>query len=143
MLKNILLALVLGLITACSPEQQAADSSQPGNTNSQRVASLSAPPAASEVPDFNLVFFLDPNGGPCQMQDAILLDMSEELKGKVNIRYVKTTVPDDRNLFYHYGIRALPTLLLADSSGKEIKRMPPGVKNAAHIRTLIQSIPRT
>lgn len=77
------------------------------------------------------------------MQDAILLDMSDELKGKVNIRYVKTTVPDDRNLFYHYGIRALPTLLLADSSGKEIKRMPPGVKNAAHIRTFIQSIPRT
>ncbi len=77
------------------------------------------------------------------MQDAILLDMSEELKGKVNIKYVQTTVPDDRNIFYHYGIRALPTLLLADSSGKEIKRMPPGVKNADNIRALIQSLPRT
>ena len=77
------------------------------------------------------------------MQDSILLEMSEELKGKVNIRYVKTTVPDDRNLFYNYGIRALPTLLLADASGKEIKRMPPGVKNAADVRALIQPIPRT
>ena len=143
MLRNILLALVLGLITGCSTEQQAADSSQPGNTAPQRVASLSAPSTASEVPDFNLVFFLDPNGGPCQMQDAILLDMSDELNGKVKIRYVKTTVPADRNLFYHYGIRALPTLLLANSSGKEIKRMPPGVKNAADIRALIQSIPRS
>jgi thioredoxin 1 len=144
MIRNIALTLLLVLIFGCSSEQQAADSSQPNTTDSQRVASLSTPAAAtSEKPNFNLVFFLDPNGGPCKMQDSILLEMSEELKGKVNIRYVKTTVPDDRNLFYNYGIRALPTLLLADASGKEIKRMPPGVKNAADVRALIQPIPRT
>ena len=143
MVKNILLMLVLGLIIGCSTEQQAKNSSQPGATESQKVASLLTTAEASEALSFNLVFFLDPNGGPCKRQDAILLGMSDELNRKVNIRYVKTTVPAHRNLFYQYGIRGLPTLLLADSSGKEIKRMTPGIHNAANIRALIQSIERS
>ena len=61
----------------------------------------------------------------------------------ITFKYVKTTVPADRNLFYQYGIRALPTLLLADASGKEIKRMTPGIKNPAAVRALIQSINRS
>ena len=69
------------------------------------------------------------------------MEMSKELKGKVNIKYVKTTVQNDRNFFYEYGIRALPTLLLADSTGKEITRLPPGIKNAAAIRNLINFMP--
>ncbi len=77
------------------------------------------------------------------MQAAILDEMAGELNKKVDIQYVQTTVPVDRDLFYQYGIRALPTLLLADSAGKEIKRIPPGVKNASDIRTLIQFIPRS
>ncbi|MBC8316348.1 MAG: hypothetical protein H8E41_00465 [Desulfobulbaceae bacterium] len=143
MIRNITLTLLLALTFGCSTEQPAADSSSPATTNSPHIASASNQAEAITSANFDLIFFLDPNGGPCKMQDAILLDMSEELKGKVNIKYVQTTVPDDRNIFYHYGIRALPTLLLADSSGKEIKRMPPGVKNADNIRALIQSLPRT
>ncbi len=77
------------------------------------------------------------------MQDAILGDMANELSGKVDIQYVKTSVPADRDIFYQYGIRALPTLLLADASGKEIKRMSPGVKRIDDIRLLIQSIPQS
>jgi len=69
--------------------------------------------------------------------------MADELRGKVDIQYVQTTVSGDRDIFYQYGIRALPTLLLADASGKEIKRMPPGVKQAGDIRALIQSIPKS
>jgi len=77
------------------------------------------------------------------MQDTILKDMVNELNGKVDIQYVQTTVPGDRNIFNQYGIRALPTLLLADASGKEINRMPPGVKRSDDIRLLIQSIPQS
>ncbi|MCK5836412.1 MAG: hypothetical protein KAH09_04025 [Desulfobacula sp.] len=131
--------LALGIMMGCSSEQQTADSSQSGNINSQTNTSQSGSAIASEMPDLNLVFFLDPNGGPCIMQNNILVDMADELTGKVQIRYVQTTVPEHRNLFSHYGIRALPTILLADSEGKEIKRMPPGVKKADAILALIQT----
>ncbi|MEK6202275.1 MAG: hypothetical protein N2A40_07640 [Desulfobulbaceae bacterium] len=77
------------------------------------------------------------------MQNSILKEMAAELSGKVDIQYVQTTVPADLNIFNHYGIRALPTLLLADASGKEVKRMPPGIKRADDIRLLIQSIPQS
>ena len=143
MQKNILLLIVFGIFIGCSTEQQAANSSQSGAAEPQTITSSSTPAEASEELSFKLVFFLDPNGGPCIMQNNILLDMANELKEKVNVRYVQTTISNDRKLFSHYGIRALPTLLLADSSGKEIRRMPPGVKSADAIRTLIQSIPRT
>lgn len=143
MLKNILLILVFAIVIGCSTEPQAENSSQSGTAQPQKPASLSTQPLTSKAQSFNLVFFLDPNGGPCRRQNAILQGMSNEFKGKVSLRYVKTTVPADRNLFYQYGIRALPTLLLADASGKEIKRMTPGIKNPADVRALIQSINRS
>jgi thioredoxin-related protein len=54
---------------------------------------------------------------------------------------VQTTVVADRDIFYHYGIRALPSLVLADAAGKEISRLTPGVKNAEDILRLINTIP--
>ena len=142
-LKGLLQALLPNNDVPFATEQQASSSSsssQPDIAKSQVVASQSAPAEAPEELSFNLVFFLDPNGGPCKRQNTILQGMSEELNKKVNIRYVSTTVEDQRKLFYHYGIRSLPTLLLADASGKEIKRMTPGIKNVAAIRTFLQSI---
>jgi thioredoxin 1 len=88
----------------------------------------------------HLVFFLDPQGGPCRMQAKILAGMRDEFQGRATIRYMQTTVPEDRRLFAHYGIRALPTLLLADASGNEIQRLAPGVKTPDEIRMLLQAI---
>ena len=143
MLRDIVFTLLVLFLFGCSSDQQSAESTPPGQPEAVRTASGPSPQNMGILADYNLVFFLDPNGGPCRMQDSILMEMSDELNGRVNVRYVKTTVPADRNLFYHYGIRALPTLLLADSSGKEIRRMPPGVKNAADVRSLIASIPKS
>lgn len=123
MLLKLIPALLLIFLFGCtegpkSPETGAADGGTP-----------------------SLVFFLDPNGAPCRMQDAILKDMAEELRGKVDLRYVQTTVPSDLDTFYAFGIRGLPALLLTDPSGKEIRRLPPGVKSAEEIRRLLQAIP--
>jgi thioredoxin 1 len=104
---------------------------------SDNSASAVSSPQDSSGP-YSLVFFLDPNGRPCQMQDEILKDMAGELEGVVNLRYVLTTVPSDLDYFYSFGIRGLPALLLTDASGKEIRRLPPGVKSAAEIRGLLQ-----
>ena len=135
MLKNIILAAVLLLFTACSGDQAA--------TEVTPTAKASTPSAVShfaKVAQHNLLFFLDPNGGPCRMQSGILSNMSGELRGKVNIRYVETTNKDDMQLFYKFGIRALPTLLFTDGAGREIKRLPPGIRDAATIRTLVNQL---
>ncbi len=142
-MKYILVAAFLFLATACSNGDQAGTSSQPSVTIADPTATEAILPGTAESLAYKLVFFLDPNGGPCRMQDAILGEMADELKGKVAIQYVKTTVPANRNIFYQYGIRALPTLLLANADGKEIKRMTAGVKRAEDVRALIQSIPQT
>ena len=141
MQKIILFSALLFLMTACSNDEQPGKPSSSVTTETQSSTSATAPAGTRELAAFKMIFFLDPNGGPCRMQVSILNDMANELHGKVDIQYVQTTVPGDRDIFYHYGIRALPTLLLADASGKEIKRMAPGVKQADDIRRLIQSIP--
>ena len=137
MLKNIVYLIVVILLLGCSQEQ----STQPITQSTPVATETSVSQNNPEVAAYLLVFFIDPNGGPCQMQGKILTQMSAELNGKVLIRPVKTTVPADRDIFYAYGIRALPTILLADSSGKEINRLPPGVHAAETIRGLLKQIP--
>ena len=83
-----------------------------------------------------LVFFMNPNGAPCLMQDRILKEMGAELTGKAELVYYKTTVPSDLAAFQRYGIRALPTLVVTDASGKELRRATPGIQSAAQIRQL-------
>ncbi len=139
MQKYIIFSVLLFLVTACSSDEQPSQSSN--SVTAEAEASTSV--ATHKLASHKIVFFLDPNGGPCRLQVSILNDMADELRGKVDIQYVQTTVSGDRDIFYQYGIRALPTLLLADASGKEIKRMPPGVKQAGDIRALIQSIPKS
>jgi thioredoxin 1 len=86
-----------------------------------------------------LVFFMNPNGAPCQMQDRILKEMGAELAGKAEVVYYKTTVPADLAAFTQYGIRALPTLVVTDASGKELRRATPGIQSAAQVRQLVQN----
>ena len=142
MLKKILIVVALLFLFGCSEEAPVAQTAQP-----QKAAPTASVPAAptsqQEMTDADhfLVFFLDPNGGPCRMQNSILDGMTEELLGKVNLRYVQTTVKDDLQYFYAYGIRGLPSLLLADADGKELKRLPPGVNPAEKVRELLQAIP--
>ncbi len=99
------------------------------------VASTKTPAAA--LP--RLVFFMNPNGTPCQMQDRILQEMAPELKGKAEVVYYKTTISTDIPKFQQYGIRSLPTLMLTDASGKEIRRATPGIQSAPQVRQLFQN----
>jgi len=97
-------------------------------------AAASTASAAAPLP--RLVFFMNPNGQPCQMQDRILQDMAPELKGKAEVVYYKTTVGTDIAKFQQYGIRSLPTLIVTDASGKEIRRATPGIQSAPQVRQL-------
>jgi thioredoxin 1 len=126
--------LFILLLSACSEYPQSAQKTP------QEKGVASAAPAQIKQEGHALVFFLDPNGAPCQVQDAILRGMSEELQGIVDLRYLQTTVPADLDHFYKFGVRGLPTLLVTDVSGKELRRLPPGVKSAEEIRALLRSV---
>jgi thioredoxin 1 len=85
-----------------------------------------------------ILFFMNPSGAPCQMQDKILTDMGKSLTDHAVLHYVKTTVPSDRGTFAEYGIRALPSLIIIDSNRKVIKRFPPGIQSVESIRQAIK-----
>jgi thioredoxin-like negative regulator of GroEL len=98
-----------------------------------------APPAAQcaagALP--RLVFFMNPNGAPCQAQERILRELAPELSGRAELVYVRTTEAADIPQFGRYGIRALPSLVLTDRGGRELRRATPGIQSAEQIRRLL------
>lgn len=76
-----------------------------------------------------LVFFENPNGGPCRAQKALLNKLAEQRKEAFNIASVSTLNQDDQRGFYDYGIRSLPTLVLVDKTGKISRVFSPGIQN--------------
>lgn len=98
-----------------------------------------APKAAAAAPKPTLVFFINPAGRPCQMQDQILAEAKARWEPLASLRYARTDTPADRELFYRYGVRALPSLVLVDGQGKELKRFPPGIQSAETIVSGVRS----
>ncbi len=78
-----------------------------------------------------MLFFLNPNGGPCKRQNAILTKMKNQLAAKhVKIEYVSTQeMATNEPIFRQYGIRALPSIIVLDENGAEKKRFSPGVQS--------------
>lgn len=138
MLRGVVLLLACALAAGCS-DGKGGDSSV-SQANAKNMAAVSSGQFNMLEARHHLVFFLDPQGGPCRLQAEILSGMRDDLRGRAEVRYVQTTVPEDRRLFALYGIRALPTILLADASGNEIQRLAPGVKTPEEIRMLLQAI---
>jgi len=101
------------------------------------------PPAPAAVPAHatgglpRLVFFMNPNGVPCQLQDRVLREMAAELSGRAVPVYYRTTEPADLAQFERYGVRSLPMLLVTDATGREVRRATPGIHTAAEIRQLL------
>ncbi len=84
-----------------------------------------------------LVFFMNPNGAPCQLQDRVLREMGPELNGRAALVYYRTTEPADLSQFGRYGIRSLPMLIVTDAEGREVRRATPGIHSAEEIRQLL------
>lgn len=88
-----------------------------------------------------LLFFLNPNGKPCQIQKDILAAMGSALTEKVELKFISTTeMTKNRRLFQHYGIRALPSLILVNSKGEELHRMTPGIHSAEAINSVLEGM---
>lgn len=102
------------------------------------LATRAAPPAgakptAPSAPRPTLVFFMNPAGSPCQTQDGILKESRARWEPLATLRYVRTDVSADREVFYQYGVRSLPNLILVGADGKELHRYSPGIQSAEAI----------
>lgn len=75
-----------------------------------------------------IVFFQNPQGGPCKAQKGILDKLYSDRKGNFNIANVSTMKDSDQKAFYEYGIRNLPSLVLVDKGGNINKVFPPGIQ---------------
>jgi len=87
-----------------------------------------------------LLFFMNPNGQPCQIQDKLLNDNKEQIVNIADIVYIKTTNPSDEEHFYKYGIRSLPSLIILDNKGAEYKRFSPGIQNPQEIIAALKEL---
>lgn len=76
-----------------------------------------------------LVFFQNPQGGPCRAQKEILLKLQQDRKKNFNIANVSTMKQEDQKAFYDYGIRNLPMLVLVDKQGWISRVFPPGIQS--------------
>lgn len=127
----ILLAALLGVAStlACSRAESATPAPGPAPMAAHGQAPIGNRP--------RLVFFMNPGGMPCQMQDQILRGMGASLTSVADVVYVKTTEAADIPRFNAYGIRALPQLLVTDPAGRELRRATPGVQSAEQVAALL------
>jgi len=93
------------------------------------MAGAAATVAATQ-PKRRLLFFMNPNGIPCQTQWSLLNNVADSLLKVADVVYIKTTEPNDTPKFETFGIRALPSLVIADENGREISRFSPGIQPA-------------
>jgi thioredoxin 1 len=133
----VTLALGLGA-TACSRSEAASAAAPaataPAATPPAQVAGT-APGAAAGLP--RLVFFMNPNGRPCQIQDQILEQVAGSLQGRAVLVRFRTTTPEDLAWFDKFGIRSLPQLVVTDATGRELRRATPGIQDAGQVLQLL------
>jgi thioredoxin-like negative regulator of GroEL len=87
-----------------------------------------------------LIFFENPNGGPCKAQKTLLDKLVEQRKENFNIASVSTLRQEDQKGFYDYGIRSLPTLVLVDKAGKISRVFSPGIQNTVVLSSALDGL---
>lgn len=76
-----------------------------------------------------IVFFQNPQGGPCRAQNDVLQKLLKDRKNSFNMAPVSTMRQEDQRAFYEYGVRNLPQLVLVDKKGKIRQFFPPGIQS--------------
>ena len=84
-----------------------------------------------------VVFFLNPNGGPCKAQNEILVKLKLDKKSAFHVVYVSALMPENQQAFYDYGVRSLPSLVLVNKGGNISRVFPPGIQDYETLATAI------
>jgi len=115
----------------------------------QSYATAGTTPAPLSTPELKqaigagkdtVVFFLNPQGGPCKAQNEILEKLRKDRGGNFTIAYVSAMKQQDQKAFYDYGIRNLPSLVLVDKKGKINRLFPPGIQTYETLARALDSI---
>jgi hypothetical protein len=128
--------VVLLAALVAAPVALAAEKAAPPKATPPAAKAQVAPTAA---PKSTLLFFMNPAGRPCQVQDQILGDSKAQWEPLATLRYVRTDTAADRDAFYQYGVRSLPNLILVGPDGKEIRRYSPGIQSADSVLSGIRA----
>jgi hypothetical protein len=129
----VLLAAFVAAPVALAAEKAAPPKASPAAAKAQPTA------APAPAPKPTLIFFMNPAGRPCQMQDQILTDSKAQWEPLATLRYVRTDTAADQDAFYKYGVRSLPNLILVGPDGKEIRRYSPGIQSADSVLSGIRA----
>jgi hypothetical protein len=133
----IVITLIAGLIAgSCSTKPS--DTNEKGLFKTDIPAKTPGTLPGKNVPDKTILFFMNPNGRPCQMQSAIIDKIKDTLAGLAKVTYIKTTERSDLEKFEKYGVRGLPSLIILDKYGKELSRFPPGIQNEKAILSALR-----
>jgi thioredoxin-like negative regulator of GroEL len=76
-----------------------------------------------------LIFFQNPDGGPCKMQKEVLDKLQSVRQGNFNLVAINSMKQEDQKAFYDYGIRSLPSLVLVDKNRRIARVFPPGIQS--------------
>ncbi len=135
MFKTSFSFLVIALLVACGQAETppTASTAQAAVTSAAPAPQPAAPaqdqaPVAATAQGAELLFFLNPNGRPCKMQQAIFTQLGDDLP--VPVREVSVLDNANRPSLYQYGVRSLPALILVDTAGEEVHRFTPGIQQA-------------
>jgi thioredoxin 1 len=142
MKKNILIAAIVAALfaTSCSREKTPDPAALQEKNIKTDITQISNAGSANKDKKGTLLFFINPNGTPCQMQDAILKEALPSIKDIVNIKYIQTTNDYDTEYFYKYSIRGLPSIIIIDKKNNTIKRFSPGIQSAAAIIETVKEL---
>ncbi len=87
-----------------------------------------------------VVFFLNPQGGPCKAQNEILQKLHNDRGKKFNVVYVDANKPVNQKAFYDYGVRGLPSVVIVDSAGNIGKVFSPGIQSYETLAQTLDSL---
>ena len=131
---KFILLIALIIVIGCSAEKEVEVGNKSDVKKNQLTECATEDTIGQKVESKKkILFFMNPMGRPCQMQDEILNGMGDEFKKMAEIVYIKTTEPSARDAFYKYGVRSLPSLIIEDGNGKIIKRFSPGIQSKQSI----------
>ena len=138
MKKLILFTVVLSFALLVSCEKSDAEVSAPTQKSVAPTATTSSTGTVATDGKPTLMFFMNPHGRPCIIQDSIITDMGASLTDNAEVFYVKTTeMTIARPLFQKYGIRGIPAIVILNADGTVKERLQPGVKGS---EALLESI---
>lgn len=58
----------------------------------------------------------------CRMMEKVMNEVKEKYPDKIKVKFINVLLPENQDMMKYFGIAAIPTQVLMDSTGKEVFR---------------------